>query len=555
MNTYSGINTRSVAETDKVTFRFDFTCDSNSGIAALGFSGENKNTAFSLVSGRLYDPEGRYVFSYNSNQTQQLSGQISGANYDYYLNREPVCFIGKKEDYKIQKFFINTTGCNVVSDVEIFAPEYNYKSNYQTGIYLEEPITGKIEAVDPSRKFQIFSGKVVTPTGITFSGFEGGLVSDSILTFNVTSGAREYETYFVTADIYTNFGVLREKFSTKIVPKYSHSSYFSITDASSTRGMLSGKSSIFSKDVSGIGITQTGDWHVLYDTYANQEILKYKDPKEIKISFDYVTGNTGSYYVVTGFDVVSGGSNYSYPASLTLTQNESGHTSVTGRGVARLAYSVTGLNLNYAGTGYTGVPEITFSGGGGTGVYAEAFTGISGSVTGLNLLSGGSGYFTTPLVFFDKGDTGSWFENATGLAALGSGYIYSCFPVENGAYLDYQPSVSVSGGSGEGAYVTPLFSGYEKSIISLFDLQTGLLLSGGVVPGFMSSYSYLSHYTGNTGFYNPEISYVPYEGEVAVRILKSNFHDVDEVIGRVSISGMYESYAFFNVTGKRISRS
>ena len=265
---------------NKVTFSFDFTCDSNSGVAALGFSGENSDTAFNLISGRLYDPEGRYVFSYGSNQTHQLSGQISGGNYDYYLNREPVCFVGKKNDYKIQKFFINTTGCNVVSDVSIFSPKFEYKTNFQTGVYLGEPITGKIESLDLNRKLQVFSGNVISPTGVTFSGFDEGINTSSILTFNVTSGAREYETYIVSADIYTNFGVLREKFGTKIVPKHSHSSYFSVADVSSTRGVLSGGASVFSSDVSGRGVAQTGDWYVLYDTYANQEVTKYKDEKD-----------------------------------------------------------------------------------------------------------------------------------------------------------------------------------------------------------------------------------------------------------------------------------
>jgi hypothetical protein len=86
----------------------------------------------------------------------------------------------------------------------------------------------------------------------------------------------------------------------------------------------------------------------------------------------------------------------------------------------------------------------------------------------------------------------------------------------------------------------------------LYDVQTGLLLNNEIGLGFLSSYSYFSHFSGNTGFYNPNASYVPYDGTVLIRLLKTNFHDTDEMVGRVSISGMFESYSFYNVTGMRI---
>jgi hypothetical protein len=63
---------------------------------------------------------------------------------------------------------------------------------------------------------------------------------------------------------------------------------------------------------------------------------------------------------------------------------------------------VTAVSVTSGGSGYTGNPTITFSGGGGIGASATA-TVASGIVTAINIISGGSGYTNTPTVTLTGG--------------------------------------------------------------------------------------------------------------------------------------------------------
>ena len=556
MISFSGINTRSIAETEKLSFSFNFYCDSNSGIAALGFSGEDKSSAFRLESGRLLDPEDRYVYSFAEKSTHVLSGQFSGSNYDYYIDQEPVCFVGKKESYKTQKFFVNTTGCNIVGEVSLCAPSFEYEFDVPEKIFLGDPITGKLTSSDLDRKFRIFSGQVISPTGVRLSGFDSGDLTSSDFTLSVTDEAAQFQKYNIVCDFNTSFGDVKREFGVLIIPEYDYGSVLSLTNVTTANNILSGGASPFSAEISGSGYVQTGDWFLNYATYATKDLSEYQTYRDLDIRFDYLTGNTGEYYIVTGYNVVSGGSGYNYPLNLSLSQDSGGYASVTGKGFPRLAFAVTGLNLAISGSGYTGIPDITISGGGGgSGVYAEAVTGFSGVITGVSLISGGSGFFTNPTITLNNLGTGAGTIAGSVTASIGSGYLDSCFSMEFGAYYKQEPTAAISGGSGSGAHVVPLTSGYTKSFTSFFSLQTGVLTTGTVDTGRMIDYGENNYLSLNTGFYNSEITYVPYGESVGIRILKNNYNDLDQMVGRVTISGMQESYTFYDVTGYRSRRN
>lgn len=63
----------------------------------------------------------------------------------------------------------------------------------------------------------------------------------------------------------------------------------------------------------------------------------------------------------------------------------------------RTANAVSAVNVTSGGSGYTGTPAVTFSGGGGTGAAATAVV-TGGVVTSVNVTSGGTGYTTDPTV-------------------------------------------------------------------------------------------------------------------------------------------------------------
>ena len=79
---------------------------------------------------------------------------------------------------------------------------------------------------------------------------------------------------------------------------------------------------------------------------------------------------------------------------------------------------VTGVTIGNAGSGYTGRPTITFSGGGCTRNSCEASATASLKVVSLTLTAGGSGYSTATVSFSGGGSFGT--TQATASATLGA---------------------------------------------------------------------------------------------------------------------------------------
>ena len=101
---YSGDSSLSLAEQRVFSFDIVGTINGPTGIAAIKFSGDSGMSTFKFEKGKIYDPESRYVSSYRQGEQFSLSGNMSGASYDYYINESPICFSGVKPHYKLQKF-------------------------------------------------------------------------------------------------------------------------------------------------------------------------------------------------------------------------------------------------------------------------------------------------------------------------------------------------------------------------------------------------------------------------------------------------------------------
>jgi len=93
--------------------------------------------------------------------------------------------------------------------------------------------------------------------------------------------------------------------------------------------------------------------------------------------------------------------------------------------------SVIGVNLISAGSGYTSVPTVSFSGGGGSGATATAqiTPAASDAITSVTLTNGGSGYTAQPNVTISP--AGATFQAVvssqavTGVQLTGTNYCYS----------------------------------------------------------------------------------------------------------------------------------
>ena len=100
-----------------VAFDLDMEVTSTTGEATFGLSGimdmNQRTSSFTFKSGRIFDPEGRNVFSYSANQNINLKGTFLHKTYDYFINNNLICSIGKKDAFKINSFFFDSDGCEI----------------------------------------------------------------------------------------------------------------------------------------------------------------------------------------------------------------------------------------------------------------------------------------------------------------------------------------------------------------------------------------------------------------------------------------------------------
>ncbi len=130
----SGYNKRRISTVDndsRVAFDMNLELTDVTGSASFGISGfigtdtaeNSRKTVFNFKSGRVFDPEGRNVYSYQKDKNINLKGTFLTETYDYFINNDLICSLGKKEDYKIRNFFFDSDGCEIeLNDLDVYGP-------------------------------------------------------------------------------------------------------------------------------------------------------------------------------------------------------------------------------------------------------------------------------------------------------------------------------------------------------------------------------------------------------------------------------------------------
>ena len=135
---FSGKNNfRSLPVVVEFSFDSDLLFDNSDGTGSFGFSGSgewigdivptHENLTFSFKSGKVFDPENNYVFSYQENNPIKISGDVFPNKYIYYINNMPINLSGEKNNFKLQKIFYETEDCSVNSDLNIYIKNFLQK--------------------------------------------------------------------------------------------------------------------------------------------------------------------------------------------------------------------------------------------------------------------------------------------------------------------------------------------------------------------------------------------------------------------------------------------
>ena len=478
---FSGSNFRSIAERNSLTWEGKFLVSgSDTGRAIFGFSGEGKTMNFLFESGKIFDPEERFFAGYSSNSfTPYISGNISGSKYDYHFNDAAYCLSGTKENFKPEKFFIDTTGCSLDTRVWIQGDPFNYELSFQTGFMASGSIVGflKSTGVDASNKFKIFSGELLSQTGFfSISGFDAGNLTNNNIVINSSgtmggTGIQPYVIYPIESRWYTSFGIVDDVTKFMPVEEDSLSVNLTLSDASNLNSTLSGANE------------RSGLFNLGYEVaYARGNLLEGAADKPLYISLQYSGGKTGTFYQASGVNMITSGQDYSsIPTPLFYGRSHSKNSShVDVSGIALCSFSLSGANMVHSGENYIANSNATISGGGGAGAVISGLTGdptdadVAGKITGVKVINVGSGYSSAPTLIFSEG-TGASAKIATGLANLKSGFITGVQLTNSGIYLGSQPYFSgfVGGSPSEFATAELVTHSYEKTFTGLWDLKTG----------------------------------------------------------------------------------
>ena len=160
-----GKNFRKISERDNYAFDASFSIDNSTGVGLFGFSGNGQQFKFDFQSGKIIDPESKYVSSYTPNEVFTLSGDINKGFYDYYINEIPVRLSGEKVDFKAQRFFTDSTGCSLDMGIVMTASGLDgiaitgVPDNFTEG----DLITGKIVNTGSGASIDIYTGQLKPP--------------------------------------------------------------------------------------------------------------------------------------------------------------------------------------------------------------------------------------------------------------------------------------------------------------------------------------------------------------------------------------------------------
>jgi hypothetical protein len=130
--------------------------------------------------------------------------------------------------------------------------------------------------------------------------------------------------------------------------------------------------------------------------------------------------------------------------------------------------AVTSVEVTAAGTGYTSLPAVGFTGGGGTGVLATAVL-VPTTVASVGTIVAGSGYTSTPTVTF----TGGGGSGATATATVVADAITAITLTSPGSGYTSVPTVVVTGGGGTGGGGTAVLTATGVATVTVTAQGTG----------------------------------------------------------------------------------
>jgi len=163
---FEGKNYRKIGEVKRLSFNLNFSVNNLIGSGAFGFNGkgygtsfgDKQNLEFKFENGKVIDPENRYIWSYLENINLNISGNVYDNNYDYFINNEPICYVGEKDPMIVQELHVNTENCIISADIHVNSDVPDYSILIGESFDLKGTFNIGIINNNPGLPFEIFSG-------------------------------------------------------------------------------------------------------------------------------------------------------------------------------------------------------------------------------------------------------------------------------------------------------------------------------------------------------------------------------------------------------------
>ena len=226
----SGLKFRNFAQQSAFSFDLDLSLSSSSGYSTFGISGSGGACdLFKFKNGMVYDPLGRFVYSYSPSESLNISGSFNSGALGYYINSNPIALNVNAYNSTglFDTIYFSTLNSDINFEVDVYGyklPTYNFifnDSSFLTG----SNIIGNIlnTSADNRSSFRVFSG--FASFGYTGYKFQS-VLSNSIIypsksgtfSFNYSGDGSDYtvssstgvEPLSYNINLYTDFGLINK---------------------------------------------------------------------------------------------------------------------------------------------------------------------------------------------------------------------------------------------------------------------------------------------------------------------------------------------------------
>ncbi|MAF43802.1 MAG: hypothetical protein CMI54_06515 [Parcubacteria group bacterium] len=367
---FIGTYERKLVKQKSLSFRMNSVSISNVlGEASFGVSGEGNSLELKFKKGKIYDFENNYVSSYDPSSIFEISGDISETLYNYSIDGRSIARGRPKNKFSIEKFYINTHLCELRTNLYIYGEEINYDftfpSTSQSGEVFNVALNNIAPASEPeeakadesnrmsiSSEIHVFSAKLKgsSATNFTLNSYPTtGIASGTSGNFSLTYvGSASAGVYGIELEIDTNIGTISTISPIQItIPEIIITlNTFEEFDENAASNFLS----------EGLKKTNTGTF--VYNSY-----VQGNHAQAVKPSLEYIEGNVGTFYRVTGVELINAGAGYDQNgATLTFSEGITGDVRAEGEVVMNADGTVSDVTITNPGAYFESLPTLTFTG-------------------------------------------------------------------------------------------------------------------------------------------------------------------------------------------------